>query len=618
MPGWARKEGNLVERATYKFEQYFATRRIMDFAPTPDGSSVYFIADISGQYNLWRVPTAGGWPEQLTTYTDQSVRSVSLSKDGKRIAFLADPSGTEKTQVFLMEAEAGWPEQVTNRPDVQYEHFGSLFSPDGRYIGYSGNAAVPTDTDIYLRDLTTGEERQLTPGGRPMNFVGFTPDGKSVLALEFKGNTDQDFWLFDIATGEGRNLTAHAGQAKYFPGPWKKDGSGFYFYSDEGREFLAVGFYDVAAGRKEYVIESDWDVEGLALSGDGKLLAYVVNEAGNSTLRIIETETGKEVPLPRMPRGVIGALKFAGKDEQRRLFLLMGTYSRANAVHVLNLESGELQVLTPSMLGQIPEEAFGEPELVHIPAFDGLMIPAWLYRPRGVTPGEQVPAMLSIHGGPETQERPEYRYTGYYQYLLSQGVAVLAPNIRGSTGFGISYQKAIHRDWGGAELKDIEACARYLQSLEWVNSEKLAVWGGSFGGFATLSAATRLPDLWACACDFCGPSNLVTFAQSVPPHWKPMMKAWVGDPDEDRDLLVERSPITYVEQVRTPLMVVQGANDPRVVKAESDQMVGRLRSMGRTVEYMVFDDEGHGFTKRSNQLKGYAAMADFLVRHLKG
>jgi dipeptidyl aminopeptidase/acylaminoacyl peptidase len=547
------------------------------------------------------------------------VRAVAVSKDGGRLAFLADPDGNEMYQVYLMAAAGGWPEQVTDQPAVQFEISGGSLAADGRYLGYSGNGTVPKDTDVYLRNLQTGEVRQLTPGGRLQEFVGFTPDGKGVLTQEALSNTDQNLWLFDLETGEGRNLTDHPGrQAKYFPGPWKKDGSGFYFYSDEGREFLAIGFYDVRQNRKEYVIKADWDVEGLALSGDGKLLAYAVNEAGNSTLRILDLESGSELALPAMPKGVIGAMKFAGKDAQRRLFLLMGTYSRANAVHVLDLERGELRVLTPSMLGNIPDEAFVEPELIEIPSFDGQKIPAWLYRPREVAPGQQVPAVLSIHGGPETQERPEYRYTGYYQYLLSQGIAVLAPNIRGSTGFGATYQKAIHRDWGGAELKDIESCAKYLQTQPWVNGNRLAVWGGSFGGFATLSAATRLPGYWACACDFCGPSNLVTFANSVPPHWKPIMKAWVGDPEEDRALLLERSPITYVDKIRCPLMVVQGATDPRVVKAESDQMVERLRSMGRTVEYLVFEDEGHGFAKRANQLKGYGAMADFVVRHLKG
>jgi dipeptidyl aminopeptidase/acylaminoacyl peptidase len=603
-----------MTRRTYKFEQYFAVVRLGAATPAPDGKRVYFISDMSGQLNLYRMPAEGGWPRQLTTFTDQAVRDVKLSKDESRIAFMADQNGNEHHQIFVMDAEGGWPEQVTDRPDVQYQLGG--FSPDGRHVVYSGNATAPQFTDVYLQDLTTRDERQLTPGGQMMEFASFSPDGTQLLVQQVNSNTDYNIWLFDVATGAGRNLTEHEGQIVYAAGPWRKDGKGFYFSSNEGREFVAVGYYDLETWRRSFLISPDWDVEHLVLNDEKQLLAYVINESGNSVLKVLNLATNQEVPLPAMPKGIIADVAFAGKDERRRLFLTMNCYNHMSAVYVLDLDRQELTLLTPTMLGNIPADAFVAPELVHIETFDGLKVPAWLYKPTGIEPGQQVPAVLSIHGGPEAQERTNYSYGGLYQYLLNQGVAILAPNIRGSSGFGASYQKRIHRDWGGAELKDMEACAKYLQSLPWVDSKRLAVWGGSFGGFATLSAASRLPDYWAAACDFCGPSNLITFANSVPPHWKAFMKGWVGDPEEDRDLLIERSPITYVKQIRCPLMVVQGAQDPRVVKAESDQMVERLQGMGREVEYLVFEDEGHGFTRRVNQLKGYKAMADFLIRHL--
>ncbi len=609
----------MTQRPAYKFEQFFAVRRIGALCPAPNGESVLFVSDISGQLNLWQVSSQGGWPRQLTLFTDDSAREAAFSKDGAKIAFLADHHGDEQFQVYLMDAVGGWPEKITDRPDVQYAIAGGSFSPCGRYLAFSGNAANPQDVDIYLYDLQTKETRQVTRGGGIYYFTGFSPDGSKMTAVNFYGNTNQDIYLIDVASGEMQNLTAHEGrEAKFFPAGWLKDGSGFFMATNDGREFDAVGYYDLAAGKWTYLITADWDIENFAVNGDRSLIAYVVNEAGNSVLHVIERESGKSVALPAIPKGVISEIAFAGKDERKRLFIQMASYGQATNICVLDLEAQSFTQVTESMLGNIPDEVFVAPELVHIESFDGLKIPAWLYKPDGIVAGEQVPAVLSIHGGPEAQERTGYNYGGYYQYLLSQGVAVLAPNIRGSSGFGIGYQKRIHRDWGGAELKDIEACNAFLRSLDWVNSEKIGVWGGSFGGFATLSSATRLPDLWACACDFCGPSNLVTFLKSVPPHWKPAMKAWLGDTEEDYDFLMERSPITYVDHVKVPLMVVQGATDPRVVKAESDQMVERLRSLGREVEYLVFDDEGHGFTKRVNQLKGYGAMADFLVRHLKG
>lgn len=605
----------LSKHKAYRFEQFHATRRLIGFEPAPDGESVYFSTDISGQFNLWRVASGGGWPEQLTLFEQESVRSMACARDGSRIAFMADPDGNEQYQIYLMDAHGGWPERVTGREDVQYELGG--FSPDGRYLAYNGNARNPSDVDIFLRDVASGEERCITPGDGIFACGHFSPDGKQYLAVQLYSNTHMDIWLFDLVAGTGRNLTADpVEKARTYPVGWRKDGTGFYYISTAGREFSGLGCYDLAKGQGSYLVTADWDVETAAISPDGQMLAYVVNEAGNSALHLRDLANGLELAAPSLPRGVIGAISFAAADQQRRLFLQMDNFRQAGAVYAVHLLTGAVHQVMQSMLGNIPEEVFVEPQLVHITSFDGTTVPAWLYRPHGADDGAPVPAVLSVHGGPEAQERPNYAYGGFYQYLLSRGVAILAPNIRGSSGFGMSYQKAIHRDWGGAELRDIEACAQYLQALAWVDSDRLAVWGGSFGGFATLSSVTRLPEYWACGCDLVGPSNLVTFAGSVPPHWKPMIRDWVGDPDDDRELLVSRFPITYVEQIRCPLMVVQGANDPRVVKAESDQMVERLRAMGRDVEYLVFADEGHGFAKRSNLLKGFRAMGEYLFRHL--
>jgi dipeptidyl aminopeptidase/acylaminoacyl peptidase len=224
--------------------------------------------------------------------------------------------------------------------------------------------------------------------------------------------------------------------------------------------------------------------------------------------------------------------------------------------------------------------------------------------------------VLAIHGGPEAQELPVYIYSGLYQYWASRGIGVLAPNVRGSTGYGKGYQRLIHRDWGGDELKDFDAAARYLRSLNWVDAARLGVFGRSFGGFATLSCIGRLPEYWAAAVDIVGPSNLLTFAKSVPPTWRRTMAQWVGDPETEADFLLSRSPISYVDQIRAPLFVIQGAHDPRVVQEESDQIVELLRQRGIDVRYDVYADEGHGFTKRANELKSLGDAATFMEQHL--
>ena len=276
--------------------------------------------------------------------------------------------------------------------------------------------------------------------------------------------------------------------------------------------------------------------------------------------------------------------------------------------------AGDVHVLTDSTPPALREITAVEPELIRFPTHDGRDIPAFLYRPHGDGP---FPVVLSIHGGPEAQERPMYMYGGFYQYLLAQGIGVIAPNVRGSTGYGSTYQKLIHHDWGGDELRDFEHAVKHLHSLGWVDPDRIAVFGGSFGGFATLSCVSRLPKLWAAGVSIVGPSNLVTFVKAVPPTWLRLMAKWVGDAETERDFLLERSPVTYADDIVAPLFVIQGANDPRVVKAESDQIVERLRARGVDVRYDVYEDEGHGFTKRANEIKALGDAGDFLVAHLK-
>ena len=295
----------------------------------------------------------------------------------------------------------------------------------------------------------------------------------------------------------------------------------------------------------------------------------------------------------------------------RKVALILSGPRRPPEVWVAETGAVGSRAVTESRIGVPSEDELVDIELIAYPTFDGREIPAWLYRP---DVEGRLPVVLSIHGGPEAQEHPLYH--PLYQYLLSRGIAVLATNIRGSTGYGKTYQRLVQRDWGGGDMKDWEHAVKWLHEQEWVDADRIGVYGGSYGGFAVLTCVTRLPDYWAAAVDIFGPSNLITAAKAAPPTWRRMMKRFMGDPDEDADMLRERSPMTYIENVKTPLLVIQGAKDPRVVKAESDQLVDTLRTLGREVEYVVFEDEGHGFTKRQNEVRAIELSADWLERHL--
>lgn len=599
------------------FNRYFAVRsHFGNLAFSPDGRQVAYIVNTSGQLNIWRQNITGGWASQVTTFEHETVRGLLWAPSGE-IYGMADSNGNEQYQVFTIPATGGVVRYLTRRSDVQYELSDEGLSPDGRNLAYSGNDREPTDSDIVLHELASGQTRRVVANGRYNLAVNWSPDGRYLTIVDLRSNTDLHLWLLDTETGDLSEVLPHEDEFFLAPGPWLPDNSGFYVITDRGREFKGIARYDLASATLEWVLTPEWDVEQLALSDEGRRLTWVLNESGRSQL-YVRDDMGAALRVLGLPLGVVEQLKLS--HDGQTVVLRINSATAPAEVYVVTLgpvgEPGTplLRRLTYGMLGGLAPEELVEPELVSYTTFDGREIPAWLYRPSGVSEHHQAAVVLSIHGGPEAQERVEYR--AFYQYLLSRGIGVLAPNVRGSTGYGVSYQKLIHRDWGGSELKDIEAAAHFLRSLDWVSKHRLGIYGGSFGGFATLSAVTRLPEYWAAAVDIVGPSNLLTFVRSVPPTWRRMMETWVGDPETDEELLRTRSPITYVENVRAPLMVLQGANDPRVVKAESDQMVEQLRQMGREVEYVVFEDEGHGFAKRANQMRAYWLAAEFFTKHL--
>ena len=598
-------------------EQFMAYRRFSaGLAFTPDGEHVLFVSNLSGQFNLWRVPAEGGWPDQLSAFTDDTVRLMGVSSRDGTVAFCADHDGDEFHQIYLLEAGGGWPEKITDAPDVQHYVGGDCFSPDGTKLAFAANARTPTDMEVWIRDLDTGEIQSLFGEGKYSFPAGWSPDGTKLVALDFRNNSDSTLHLIDLESGEAPEVTPHEEDGLYLPGPWAADGSGFYLLSDEGREFRGLAFYDVNTGSWDWVETPEADIEEVGISRDGRVLAWLVNENGWDMLKVRELQTGRDLPDPDLPRGARPHLTgfqppVAVSADGARVAVILSGPRRPGEVWVVDTESGESHAVTESRIGGLREEDLVDVDLISYPSFDGRQIPAWLYRPEAEG---KVPVVLAIHGGPEAQERA--LYNPLYQYLLSRGIAVMATNIRGSTGYGKSYQRLIQRDWGGGDLKDWDHAVRWLHEQDWVDPDRIGVWGGSYGGFAVLTCVTRLPDYWAAAVDIFGPSNLISFAKAVPPTWRRMMKRFVGDPEEDADLLRERSPMTYIENATTPMLVIQGAKDPRVVQAESDQLVDKLRSLGREVEYVVFDDEGHGFTKRQNELKAHGASAAWLKRHL--
>lgn len=584
-----------------------------DLSFSPDGTHLAYSSNASGQFNLWVIDLDAQEQRQLTDYTDKAVRQLSWSPRGDQILYTADTQGNEKHQLFLINASGGKSTALTNRPEVQYFLAeGASWSPDGRYIAYAGNDREPTAQDVIIREVQTGEDDHAVRDGGVYFAGNWSPDGRKLQVNEMRSTMDYRPVVVNVHSGVSTPLDIADEPGLYFPGPWKRDGSGYWMVSDRGQEFAGLVFVDAETGEQSWVERPDWDVEAVSVSPDGRLLAWVVNEDGYSRLHLRDLATGQEIPLPVFPDGVLkGGLVFS--PDSKRIAFQFETATSPASISLLDITTGEVRVLAEAWRSDLSAVRMVEPELVRFGAFDGLQIPAWLFRPHGEGP---FPVVYSIHGGPELQERPSYAYRGLYQYLLSLGIGVLATNIRGSAGYGKSYQKLIHCDLGGNDVRDFESAANYLRTVSWVDRERIAVFGGSYGGFAVLTCLSRLPEYWAAGVDIVGPSNLVTMLRSFPPTWTELAKTVFGDVEKDEADLLRRSPITYVDQIVAPLFVIQGANDPRVVQAESDQIVDKLRARGVEVRYDVYADEGHGFTKKENELKAMGDSAEFLAQQL--
>jgi dipeptidyl aminopeptidase/acylaminoacyl peptidase len=576
-------------------------------ALSPDNTTLAFIADLgAGTFSAWTL-TKGGKPSPALGVDGAALRSLSWSKRGDLIG-AADRGGTELHQLYVARSD----ERVEKLSWSEGERVQRLLSwnavsPDGAHVAFSSNARQATDMDIVLEDVESATERALVTGPAWHVAGGWSPDGRALLVMRVQANTDQDLFIVDPETGAMRHLTPHEGDVSNVPAGWLADGRPLGI-TDHDREHLYLAAYDAMTGAREVIDASDWDVELAASSADGRAQVWSVNADGYSTLRWQRDGTrGGEHDL----EGVCEDLIISADGSLAAFYRTSAT--ETPQLWILDLVSGAARMVFETTRAA-PSSELVRPELIRIKAADG-DIPCFIFRPKGAK--GRAPAVLYPHGGPEGQSRPSFTSSNAYLLaLVDRGFTLVVPNIHGSTGYGLPWQKAIHRDWGGIDARDLRAVTEWMASDPGIDPERLAVYGGSYGGFATLLAVTTMPDRWRCAVDVFGVANLVTMIEHAQPNWRRFLKLWIGDLETDRAKLVERSPITHLDRVRCPMLVVQGSNDPRVPQEESDQVVERLRARGVPVEYMIFEDEGHGFTKRANSDKAHARIVDFLTEQL--
>ncbi len=607
----------------HQISQYLSVRQVYFPSFTSDSRRIAFLTDITGVPQVWEVSVPEDqpeplWPDQRTFEADR-VMGVwcSPAPGDARIVCARDAGGNENAQLFLLSPGEGEERRLTGGHDTAKHIFGE-WSHDGSRILFAANRRNRGRFDLYLQELEDAARlvwQHDEPGA--LTRQTFSPDERRVAVVRESSSFRHDLFEIDLATGAGRALAPSAEDARYHDVVYAADGRSLYVTTDQGSDFLHIARLDLETLRLEPMVTPDWDVEIATRSPDGRMLAYTVNENGLSKLYRLDLESGTSRPAPPFDTspGVVGyfdaRLDFSA--DSRRLAFSYTSAMRASDIFIWDLEANSVSRITRTSHAGLTADQFVPPELIHYPTFDGREIPAWYFRPRS-TGAERLPAVISVHGGPEGQFVPYFNFL--VQYLIENGYAVLAPNVRGSTGYGKAYSHLDDVEKRMDSVADLAHAARWLQGRTEIDSSRLVVYGGSYGGFMVLAALTAYPELWAAGVDIVGISNLRTFLENTSDYRRAHREAEYGSLARDREFLESIAPINHVDKLRAPLMVIHGANDPRVPLSEAEQLVAALKQRNVPVECLVFDDEGHGIVKLKNKLVTFPAIIDFLRKHL--
>ncbi|HEY3122990.1 MAG TPA: S9 family peptidase [Thermoanaerobaculia bacterium] len=598
----------------YAIERFLATTSISGASFSADEKKILFSSNKTGIYNVYSIAVTGGEPAALTSSTTDTTLAVGYFPKDDRFLYTRDKGGDEKNHLFVRERD-GSEKDLTPGENLKAIFAGWTHVGDAFYL--QTNERDPRFFDLY-RYHTNGYARKLFYTNEAGYQVGdVSHDGRWVALAKSRTTADSDISLWNAATNETKLISKHEGIAEYVPGAFDPDSKALYYTTNDGSEFSRVKRYDLATGRHEEIERADWDVFLTSFSHNGRYRLTAVNEDGRTVLRIHDGKTERLVTVPNLPAGEIGAVRIS-RSETKLAFQLNGDRA-PNNLYVFEFGGKAPRRLTDTLSKDIDPEDLVEAQVVRFPSFDGMAIPNIFYKPHEASSQAKAPALVWVHGGPGGQTRRSY--SPYIQFLVNHGYVVLGINNRGSSGYGKTFYTADDRKHGHEPLSDCVAARKYLQSLPYVDPDRIGILGGSYGGYMTLTALTLQPDVFAVGIDLFGISNWVRTLESIPKWWESQREALyqeIGDPVKDREMLLAVSPLFHADKIKKPLMVLQGANDPRVIKPESDDIVAAARKNGVAVEYIVFPDEGHGFTKKKNQIEGWKSILEFLEKHLKG
>jgi dipeptidyl aminopeptidase/acylaminoacyl peptidase len=612
----ARVEKNL------SIEKLYMTRQVSGATWSPDGKTVAFVSNMSGRNNLWLVPSEGGWPMQLTV-SDERQTSPAWSSDGKWIAYMSDYDGDEQWDIFLVSPKTGQVVNLTNTREIAEQN--PTWSPDGRYLAYTVKPKTSSVFELDVYDTVLRDVKHLTSGTAKDRLNGtpiWSADGKFLIYTQEQAKgTDSNVFRVDVENAQSTLLTPHEGEKTFAGNDISPDGKHVILTSNAANGYDNLGLLDLATKKIRWLTQDKWEVSGQSFSRDGKSVVYTANIDGNVEICSYDIASGKARALP-LPKGLnwpSGSDSPFTRDGSRMLFAHTGPTSPAD-LRVYNFANdkaaaGASHQLTHSLVGGVTAENMVEPYLVHYPSKDGKWtISAFVYVPYNLPRNGQHPAIVYVHGGPTAQTMNTFNR--FVQYMANQGYLVIAPNYRGSTGYGKEFQQANLFDMGGGDLQDVLAAADWIKQTGYVDPKKLILMGGSYGGYLTMMGVTKAPEIWAAGVPIVPFVNWFTEIQNEDPVLQQSDLATMGDLEKNKALYEDRSPINFVDRIKAPLYLLAGGNDPRCPKSEAQQVVDAIKKRDGVAEYKVYENEGHGFSKVENQIDAYTRVADFLKAHV--
>jgi dipeptidyl aminopeptidase/acylaminoacyl peptidase len=598
-------------------EKLYMTRQVGGATWSPDGKTAAFISNLSGRNNIWLVPSDSGWPMQLTV-SDQRQTSPTWAPNDKWIAYMSDYDGDEQWDIFLVSPKTGQVVNLTNTREIAEES--PAWSPDGRYLAYIVKPKTSSVFEVDVYDTVLRDVKHLT-GGTAKDRMNVAPiwsaDGKFIVYTQEQAKgTDSNVLLVDVASAQNTLLTPHDGEHIYSANDVSPDGKHVLITSNAGDGYDNVGLLEIASKKIRWLTQDKWEISGKSFSPDGKFLTYNANVDGNTDIYLYDLASGKAraLPLPKGVNFVAGRTSPFTHDNSRLLYYHTGPTAPGD-LWVYNLADGKSRQLTHSLVGGVRSEDMVEPQLVHYPSKDGKWtISAFVYVPCNLPRNGEHPAIVYVHGGPTAQTMNTFNR--FVQYMANQGYIVIAPNYRGSTGYGKEFQQANLFDMGGGDLQDVLAAADWIKQTGYVDPKKLILMGGSYGGYMTMMGVTKAPEVWAAGVPIVPFVNWFTEIQNEDPVLQQSDLATMGDIEKNKALYEDRSPINFVDKIKAPLYLLAGGNDPRCPKTEAQQVVDAVKKRGGVVEYKVYENEGHGFAKVENQIDAYKRVADFLKAHV--